>query len=338
MAASYRPRVWLALATIYIVWGSTFMAVTIAVRDVPPLLAMGIRHVTAGTLLLAWALPRGDRQGDLIGWTQIRAGFIFGGALFLLGHGGLAWAQQTVPSGVAALLIGSIPLWMALLDRIFFGKRLHPSATLGLVVGFVGLAFLFDPFGEGSFDRLGAVVCVLAALAWAAGSLYSRGAALPKRPLASAGLAALCGGALLLVAGAARGELGDLHPTADALGAIAYLVVVGTLVGFVAYVWLLRNAPTSLVSTYAYVNPVIAVALGSLFLGEEITGQMLAAGAVILASVALIVRKSGEVLEPGRGLRRRTAPVLEANLQGKQHPPQRKGSRWVARLTGSKAS
>src|SRR4029079_4884295 len=269
--------------------------------------------------------------------TQIRAAFIFGGALFLLGHGGLAWAQQTVPSGVAALLIGSIPLWMALLDRIFFGKRLHPSATLGLVVGFVGLAFLFDPFGEGSFDRLGALVCVLAALAWAAGSLYSRGAPLPKRPLVSAGLAALCGGVLLLVAGAVGGELGDLHPTADALGAIAYLIVVGTLVGFVAYVWLLRNAPTSLVSTYAYVNPLIAVALGFLFLGEEITGQMLAAGAVILVSVALIVRKSGEALEPGRGLRRRRAPVLGSDLQGKQHPPQRKGSRWVAKLTGAKA-
>ncbi len=338
MAASYRPRVWLALATIYIVWGSTFMAVTIAVRDVPPLLAMGIRHVTAGTLLLAWALPRGDRRGDPVGRTQIRAGFIFGGALFLLGHGGLAWAQQTVPSGVAALLIGSIPLWMALLDRIFFGKRLHPSAMLGLVVGFGGLAFLFDPFGEGSFDRLGAVVCVLAALAWAAGSLYSRGAPLPKRPLVSAGLAALCGGALLVVAGAARGELGDLHPTADAFGAIAYLVVVGTLVGFVAYVWLLRTAPTSLVATYAYVNPVIAVTLGALLLGEEITGQMLAAGAVILVSVALIVRKSGEVLEPGRGLRRRALPVLGPDLQGKQHPLQRKGSRWAARLTGSKAS
>src|SRR6187551_1555838 len=297
MAASYSPRVWLALATIYVVWGSTFMAVTIAVRDVPPLLAMGTRHVTAGTLLLAWALPRGDREGDSIGRTQIRAGFIFGGALFLLGHGGLAWAQQTVPSGVAALLIGSIPLWMALLDRVFFGKRLHPSATLGLVVGFVGLAFLFDPFGEGSFDRLGAVVCVLSALAWAAGSLYSRGAALPERPLVSAGLAAL-------------------HPSADSIGAIGYLVVVGTLVGFVAYVWLLRNAPISLVGTYAYVNPVIAVALGAVFLGEEITGQMLAAGAVILVSVAMIVRKSGEVLEPGRGLRRRPVPVLGPDLQG----------------------
>jgi drug/metabolite transporter (DMT)-like permease len=317
MAASYSPRVWFALATIYVVWGSTFMAVTIAVRDVPPLLAMGIRHLIAGTLLLAWALPRGDGRRDAIGWMQVRAGLIFGGALFLLGHGGLAWAQQTVPSGVAALLIGSIPLWMTLLDRVFFGKRLHPSATLGLVVGFIGLAFLFDPFGEGSFDRLGAVVCVLSALAWAAGSLYSRGAALPQRPLVSAGLAALCGGALLLVAGAASGELGDLHPTAEAFGAIGYLVVVGTLVGFVAYVWLLRNAPISLVGTYAYVNPVIAVALGAVFLGEEITGQMLAAGAVILVSVAMIVRKSGEVLEPGRGLRRRPVPVLEGDLQGK---------------------
>src|SRR5262245_10475240 len=318
MASTYRPRVWLALATIYVVWGSTFMAVTIAVRDVPPLLAMGFRHVTAGALLLAWALPRGDRKGDRIGWTQVRAGFIFGGALFLLGHGGLAWAQQTVPSGVAALLIGSIPLWMALLDRVFFGRRLHPSATLGLVVGFVGLAFLFDPFGAGSFDRLGAVVCVLSALAWAAGSLYSRGAPLPGRPLVSAGLAALCGGALLLVAGAASGEFGDLHPSADSLGAIGYLVAIGTLIGFVAYVWLLRNAPISLVGTYAYVNPVIAVGLGAVFLGEQITAQMLVAGAVIIGSVALIVRKSGEALEPGRGLRRpRPVPVLEADLQGK---------------------
>jgi drug/metabolite transporter (DMT)-like permease len=317
MAARYGPRVWLALATIYVVWGSTFLAISVAVRDVPPLLAMGIRHVCAGALLLAWALPRGDRAGDRIGRQQIRAGFIFGGALFLLGHGGLAWAQQTVPSGLASLLIGSIPLWLALLDRVFFGRRLHPSATLGLVAGFVGLAFLFDPFGAGDFDRLGAAVCVLSALAWAAGSLYSRGAPLPERPLVSAGLAALCGGILLFVASVARGELGDVHPTADAFGAIAYLVVVGSLVGFTAYVWLLRNAPTSLVGTYAYVNPVIAVALGAAFLGEEVTLQMALSGAVILGSVALILRTSGAALEPGRGLRRREAHVLEPDLQGK---------------------
>ena len=317
MAAHPGPRVWLALATIYVVWGSTFLAISVAVRDIPPFLAMGIRHVAAGALLLAWALPRGDTDGGRIRWAQIRACFVFGGALYLLGHGGLAWAQQTIPSGLASLLIGSIPLWLALLDRVFFGRRLHPSATLGLVAGFVGLAFLFDPFGAGDFDRLGAAVCVLSALAWAAGSLYSRGAPLPQRPLVSAGLAALCGGILLLLVGAARGELGDVHPTADAFGAIAYLVVVGSLAGFTAYVWLLRNAPTSLVGTYAYVNPIIAVTLGAVFLGEEVTLQMALAGAVILGSVALILRKSGAALEPGRGLRRRATPVLEPDLQGK---------------------
>jgi drug/metabolite transporter (DMT)-like permease len=308
MAARNSPRVWLALWTIYIVWGSTFIAVAIAVRDLPPFVAMGIRHVTAGALLLAWALPRGD-SGDRIGWTQLRAGIIAGGALFLVGHGGLAWAQQTVPAGVAALLAGSIPLWMALLDRVFFGKRLHASANVGLVIGFVGLALLIDPFGKGSVDRVGAMVAVLSAVGWAAGSLYSRGASLPQRPLVSAGLAALCGGVLLFVTAAMTGELGDIHPTADALGAVAYLVVVGTLVGFTAYVWLLRNAPTSLVSTYAYVNPVVAVALGAVLLDEEITARMLLAGAIILGSVALIVRKSGAALEPGRGLRRRAAPA-----------------------------
>lgn len=306
-------RIWLALGTIYLVWGSTFMAVTIAVRDLPPLLAMGIRHVTAGLLLLAWALPRGDRAGDPIGRRQLGAAALFGGALFLAGHGGLAWAQQTVPSGVAALLIGSIPLWIALLDRVVFGKRLHPVAYVGLTTGFLGLAFLLDPFGEGAVDRVGALVAVLAAFAWAAGSLYSRGAPLPRRPLVSAGLAALCGGVLLTVASVLSGELGDTRFTANALLAVGYLVVVGTLIGFTAYVWLLRAAPTSLVATYAYVNPIVAVALGSALLGEEVTAQMLAAGAAIVISVALIVGTSGATAEPGRGLRRRQrAPARTA--------------------------
>jgi drug/metabolite transporter (DMT)-like permease len=312
-------RVWLALGTIYVVWGSTFMAVTIAVRDLPPLLSMGIRHLTAGTILLAWALPRGDREGDRIGGRELRAALVFGGALFLAGHGGLAWAQQTVPSGVAALLIGSIPLWMALLDRVVFGKRLHPSANLGLAAGFVGLAFLVDPFGEGSVDRVGAVVAILSAFAWAAGSLYSRGAALPRRPLVSAGLAALCGGVLLTVVSAARGEFDDARFSADSLLAVGYLVVVGTLIGFTAYVWLLRAAPTSLVSTYAYVNPIVAVALGWALLGEEITAQMLLAGGAIVVSVALILRTSGAALEPGRGLRRRrarAAPAPASDMSG----------------------
>jgi drug/metabolite transporter (DMT)-like permease len=302
-------RVWLALATIYVVWGSTFLAVTIVVRDLPPFLSMGIRHLAAGTILLAWALPRGYRARDPIGRRQIAAGFVLGGALFLAGHGGLAWAQQTVPSGVAALLIGSVPLWMAVLDRVTFGKRLHRSANLGLVIGFVGLAFLVDPFGAGSVDRLGAVVALLSAFAWAAGSLYARGAPLPGRPLVSAGLAALCGGILLVIVAGASGEFGDARFAWEAVLAVAYLVVFGTLIGFTAYVWLLRVAPTSLVSTYAYVNPIVAVVLGWALLGEGITVQMALAAAAIVFSVALILRSSGAALERGRGLRRPVRPA-----------------------------
>ena len=310
MATRRDARVWLALVTVYIVWGSTFIALAIAVRDLPPLLAMSMRHLVAGGALLAFALPRGDRGEDRIGWAQVRAGLVFGGFLFLLSHGGLAWAQQTVPAGVAALLAGSIPIWMALIDRVAFGRRLHASAYAGFVLGFVGLAFLVDPFGEGSVDRLGAVVVILGALAWAAGSLYSRGAALPKRPLVAAGLGSLCGGVLLFVASSATGELGDARFTLDALLAVGYLIVIGTFVGFTAYVWLLRVAPISLVATYAYVNPIVAVFLGWILLGEEITFQMAVAGSAVVVAVALIVRASGTALEPGRGvLRRRLAPA-----------------------------
>jgi len=309
MAARYPARVWLALLTIYLVWGSTFIALAITVRDLPPLLSMAIRHLIAGALLLAWALPRGDREGDRIGRPQVLAGFVFGGLLFLLGHGSLAWAQQTVPAGVAALLVGSIPIWMALLDRVVFGKRLRSSAYVGFALGFVGLAFLIDPFGAGRVDRLGAVVIILGALAWSAGSLYSRGAALPKRPLVSAGLGAICGGILLLVVSIAGGELGEATWSAPSLLAVGYLVVVGSLVGFTAYVWLLRAAPVSLVATYAYVNPIVAVALGWLLLGETITLQMVVAGAAIVIAVALILRASGAAVEPGRGLLRRRARV-----------------------------
>ena len=304
---------WLALITIYLVWGSTFIALAIAVRDLPPLLAMALRHLTAGSLLLAIALPRGDRAGDRIGRRQVAAAFVFGGLLFVTGHGALAWAQKTVPAGMAALIVGSIPIWMTLFDRLFFGRRLPRSAYAGFALAFLGLALLFDPFGEGLVDRTAALVIVVSAMCWAAGSLYSRGAPLPKRPIVSAGLAALCGGLLLAVLSLLTGELGRAHWTRDAILAVAYLVVAGSVVGFSAYVWLLRVAPVSLVSTYAYVNPIVAVALGWLLLGESITLQMVLAGAAVLVSVAMILRASGAQLEPGRGLlRRRPVPTAAA--------------------------
>ncbi len=305
MAARHGVRVWLALGTVYLVWGSTFVALAIVVRDLPPFLAMAVRHLVAGAILLAFALPRGDRAGDAIGRPQIVAAFVFGGLLFVTGHGALAWAQQTVPAGVAALLVGTIPIWMILFDRIAFGRRLQVSTYLGIALGFAGLAFLFDPFGDGSVDRLGALVIVLSAMCWAAGSLYSRVAPLPSRPLVSAGLASLCGGILLAGYSTISGEIGTATWTLDASLGLLYLIVAGSFVGFTAYVWLLRVAPTSLVSTYAYVNPIVAVALGWLLLGEAITTQMVVAGAAVLVSVAVILKAGASSLEPGRGLFKR---------------------------------
>jgi drug/metabolite transporter (DMT)-like permease len=300
--------VWLALITVYLVWGSTFVALAIVVRDLPPFLAMTLRHLAAGALLLAFALPRGDRAGDRVGRPQIAAAFVVGALLFVAGHGTLAWAQQSVPAGVAALLVGTIPLWMALLDRVVFGRRLSGSAYAGFVIGFVGLAFLLDPFGQGSVDRLAAIAIVLSAGAWAVGSLYARTAPLPRRPLVAAGLGSLAGGVLCFVIALASGELGEAQWTSDAVLALAYLVGAGSLLGFTAYVWLLKAAPISLVATYAYVNPIVAVGLGWFLLGEELTVQMVVAGAAILVSVALIVRTSGAQVEPGRGLLRRRRP------------------------------
>jgi len=312
VAARYGVRVWLALVTVYIVWGSTFIALAIVIRDLPPFLAMSVRHLVAGGVLLAIALPRGDRGTDRIGRRQIGAAFVFGGLLFVTGHGSLAWAQQTVPAGVAALLVGTIPIWMALFDRVGFGKRLPGTAYAGIAVGFGGLAILFDPFGKGSVDRLGALVIVLGAMCWAVGSLYSRGAPLPKRPLVSAGLASLCGGILLTGYSAVSGEIGEATWTTDAVLALGYLIVVGSFVGFTTYVWLLRVAPISLVSTYAYVNPIVAVALGWLILDESITAQMAIAGAAVLISVAVILRSGGTSLEPGRGLFTKQRPIAAA--------------------------
>jgi drug/metabolite transporter (DMT)-like permease len=312
MGARRDVRVWLALVTVYLVWGSTFIALAIAVRDLPPFLAMAIRHLVAGSVLLAFALPRGDRESDRIGKPQIVAAFVFGGLLFVTGHGALAWAQQTVPAGVAALLVGTIPIWMALFDRVAFGRRLPRSAYAGIALGFAGLTFLFDPFGKGSVDRLGALVIVGSAMCWAAGSLYSRGAPLPRRPLVSAGLASACGGILLAGYSVVSGEIGEAVWTTDAVLALAYLVVVGSFVGFTSYVWLLQVAPTSLVSTYAYVNPIVAVVLAWIILGEDVTTQMVVAGAAVLVSVAVILRAGTSELAPGRGLFTRARPSAVA--------------------------
>jgi drug/metabolite transporter (DMT)-like permease len=286
-------RIWAALATIYVVWGSTFLAIAIVVRDLPPFLSMSLRHLVAGALLLGWVWwRRGGRVS--LGRREWGAAFVFGGLLFLVGHGGLAWAQQDVPSGVAALLVGTIPFWFAILARLAFGERLGGRALVGLVLGFAGLALLVDPSGEEAAEPIGALVIALGAFAWAAGSLAARRLPLPSDTLLSAAMGMLAGGFLLAVVSGLGGEYDDVHVTAESLAAIGYMVVVGSLIGFSAYVWLLKVAPASTVSTYAYVNPVIAVLLGWGFNDEVITARTLVAGAAIVVGVALMVSRRVE--------------------------------------------
>jgi drug/metabolite transporter (DMT)-like permease len=288
-----RPKVWIALATIYVAWGSTFLAIAVLVRDVPPFMSMAIRHLIAGGLVFGWVLLR-RREREPLGLRQWGAAFVFGGLLFLAGHGGLAWAQQDVPSGIAALLVGTIPLWFAILARILWHERLGGRALAGLVIGFAGLAFLVDPSGEEGAEPIGALVIVLGALCWSAGSVYSQRSPLPKDTLLAASMGMLAGGLLLALVSGASGEFGDATFTTEAALATLYMVVVGSLIGFSAYVWLLKTVPASTVSTYAYVNPVIAVILGAAFNDEVITGRTLLAGAAIVAGVALMVSRSSE--------------------------------------------
>ncbi len=279
-------RVWAALAVVYVVWGSTYLAIDLAVETMPALLMLAVRFLLAGAVLYALAF-RGAERPKLVHW---RSALAVGGALLLLGNGGVAYAVQHADTGVVALIVGSVPLWMALLDRVVYGQRLAPAAVAGLVLGFGGIAFLARPSGEGSVVAL--IVVLLGSLAWAAGSLYARTAPLPGRPLQGASMEMLAGAALLAVAGVATGELGQIDAgavSAESLLALLYLVVVGSLVGFSAYIWLLKAAPTHLVGTYAYVNPVVAVLLGTLWLDEPITLTTVVGGAAIVAAVALIV-------------------------------------------------
>jgi drug/metabolite transporter (DMT)-like permease len=251
----------------------------------------GTRFLLAGAILYAVA-RRFDGTEARPDKRQWLAALLTGTLLLGVGNGGVSWAQQTVPSGVAALVIASIPLWIVVLDRIFFGARLTWPAVVGVAVGFAGVAVLVSPGAPGAVDLAGGLVLVLAAAGWATGTLLSRGQTLTVAPLVGAGMQMLAGGAVLLLVGTVSGELGDLHVTevsARSAGGLVYLVLFGSLLAFSAYVWLLRNARTSLVATYAYVNPVVAVALGSAVLGETIGVRVLLAGGVIVAAVALIV-------------------------------------------------
>jgi drug/metabolite transporter (DMT)-like permease len=284
--------IWGALVVVYLVWGSTYLAIRVAVRTTPPLLMASVRFLIAGGALYLVAIRRGDRSGDRPTWSQWRAATIIGGSLLLGGNGLVVIAEQRVTSSVAALLVAMVPLWMAVIGFAVYRERLSWPAVGGLVVGFAGVGVLVRPQGAARVDPAGVLMLVGATLSWAAGSLYARRAPLPKRPLVATAMEMIAGGVLLGVVGLARGELSSFHPgrvTAESLLAVGYLIVFGSLAGFTAYAWLIRVARTSIVSTYAYVNPIVAVFLGWTILNEPIAGRTLIAGLIIVIGVALIV-------------------------------------------------
>jgi drug/metabolite transporter (DMT)-like permease len=286
-----RTKLVIALGIVYAVWGSTYLGIAVADRTLPPLLMLAARFGLAGGVLYAWSAWRGDVSAARPGRREWTAAAIVGGLLLFVDTGGVAWAEQRVASGLTALLIAIVPLFTALLDRTFFGVRLSLGGLAGIATGLLGVALLVG--SSARVDPVGAAVILGAALAWAGGSAYARVAPLPKPPFLSASMQMLSAAALLAVAGVSMGELGRVHPAGISAGSIAafgFLVVFGSIVAFTAYGWLLRSgAPSVLVSTYAYVNPAVAVLLGWAFAGEAVGGRELAAGAVIVASVAMLV-------------------------------------------------
>jgi drug/metabolite transporter (DMT)-like permease len=288
-----RARLIAAFVAVYVIWGSTYLAIRFAVQTLPPLLMASARFVIAGVIVLLWARFRdGATWPTRVEW---RVGLISGTLLLLGGNGGVSWAEQRVPSGIAALLVAVVPVFMVLLEWIRpGGTRPTASVFAGVGLGLAGLAMLVGPDalrgGSGS-DAVGALVLVLASLAWAAGSLYTKFAPKSSSGTMATGTQMLTGGLALLAAAVVAGEPAQLdlaHASTRSLVAFLYLLTFGSLIGFTAYVYLLAHTTAAKASTYAYVNPVVAVLLGWAIGHETVTSRTVLAAAVILAGVAII--------------------------------------------------
>src|SRR5215207_9043505 len=288
-----KTKVWIALLALYIVWGSTYLAIRFAVETIPPFLHASLRFLVSGAILYAWRRAAGDPAPSAGNWKSTA---IVGAALLLGGNGLVAWAEQSVPSGIAALMISTSPFWLVLFESMRAGGT-KPTwqAILGLIVGFAGVFILIGPTEitgvEGGFDPFGSILLLFAPLFWSMGSIYAKGADMPRSTLLSTGMQMLMGAVGLFIVSLIRGELNGFSFGLVSMRswlALLYLITFGSLVGFVSYGWLLHNAPISLVSTYAYVNPVVAVLLGNLLADEPLNGRILIAAAIIIGSVILI--------------------------------------------------
>ncbi len=301
---STAPSTWsvvAALGAVYIIWGSTYLAIRFAIETLPPFIMAGVRFLSAGAILYAVMRLNRVHAPRRAHW---RSTAIIAALLLFGGNGGVVWAEQLVPSSVTAVIIATVPLWMAVLDWWRNGAKPTAGGSSGLALGLIGIALLV---GQGKLDGgnqinpTGAGVLLLATLSWATGSLYARRATLPASPLLGTAMEMLVGGALLLIAGTVTGEWGQLRLeqiSLHSLIALGYLIIFGSLVAFSAYTWLLRSTPLAVASTYAYVNPVVAVFLGWALAGESLTMQTLVATAVIVTAVVFITTFRDRRLQP----------------------------------------
>ena len=291
MPREHRLRLLLAFAAVYVLWGSTYLAIRFAIDTIPPFLMAGLRHGIAGVAIVWWARRRRAAWPSAAEW---RTAAIVGPLLLLGGNGGVSWAEQRVPSGLAALLVAAVPLWAVTIDWLRPGGARPGRATiLGLVTGFLGVAILVNPrAGDAArVDPVGAMVLIVAAVSWAGGSIVARHAKSAPSPLMATGANMLTGSAALLVTGLLAGDFARFHPAAVSARsslALAYLIVFGSVAGFTAYIWLLRHTAPAKATTYAYVNPVVAILLGWALGNEPITLRIALAAAVIISGVVMI--------------------------------------------------
>lgn len=307
-------RVWLGLLVLYVVWGSTYLAIAVAVETIPPFLMAGARFSLAGAALLAWSVLRARGAFQWPSRREWLDSAIVGGLLLGGGMGFVAWGEQTIPSGITALLIATMPAWITIFGRVFLGQRLPGLALVGILIGFLGVAVLVGPTAlgtSGALDPAGLIVVLLSPVSWGLGSLYaSHRATLPGQPLVATAAQMLTGAAVLGIMALLTGEPARLDIGAistASLAAFLYLAIVGSLLAFTVFGWMLRVAPLPLVTTYAYVNPVVAVILGGLILQEPIDARTVVAGAIIVVAVALIITTRGRMAAP-RGVSPRPGP------------------------------
>jgi drug/metabolite transporter (DMT)-like permease len=291
--SSWTPFLILNFAAVYLLWGGTFFAMKLGVESFPPLILAGMRHFTVGLTLypiLRW------RTGVRPTMAQWKTAAISGVLLLCVGNGGVCWAEQTVPSGVAALLVATVTLWMVIVDWLRpEGHKPSGRILFGIVLGFAGMVVLVGPARlglSGRVDPVGAGVLIVASLAWACGSLYSKHGDLPSSPLLGVAMQGLCGGGALWIVALLNGELAKFHPTAAPVRAwlaVAYLFVFGSCIGFSAYLYILKKSTAARVGTYAFANPIVALVIGWLLGGEVLSQRTLVAAAVILTAVVLVI-------------------------------------------------